>query len=41
VEDATLYPADPSAHTFGQAATRIWPGPDGLICSYEHRVEVE
>jgi hypothetical protein len=40
VEDARLYPADPTAGTRGAAAQRIDIGVDSLPFSYGHQVQV-
>ena len=40
VEEAAMYQVDPVTRTFGQPGNRIAPGEDGLICLYEHRVQV-
>jgi predicted phage baseplate assembly protein len=40
VEEVALYQANPATGELGGPVTRISPGPDGLICSYEHRIQV-
>ena len=41
VEEVVLQQADPTSRQFGQPATRIAPANSGLLCSYEHRVNVD
>jgi predicted phage baseplate assembly protein len=41
VEEAAIYQVDPVTRTFSQPTNRIVPHGDGLICSYEHRIQVQ
>jgi predicted phage baseplate assembly protein len=41
VEEAAMYQVDPVTRTFSQPTNRIVPHVDGLVCSYEHRVQVQ
>ena len=40
VEDARLYPADPTSATRGAATQRVDLGPDSLPFSYGHQIHV-